>query len=296
MIDCISGGRLIAGLPIGTSMDNNQCCGVPPIEQRPRYWEAYELIMKAWQAREPFAWNGRYYQYPKVNLWPRPIQQPTPPVFIPGVGSYSTWDFAARNDHSYSFLSFFGPQLAKQVMDGFWEFSDKNGHPRNPFRAGFAQIVAVADTDAEAEKLYAKHMEYFYGKCLHVPTQYWGLPGHQDYKSLSEGVRSGRAFKMAETIEKYKTYKYKDLCEKQFAICGSVATVRDQLKELTTSLNIGNLMLLVHTGSMPHELCMQNIELLGKGVLPDLQPLFEDEWGSQNRWWPQRLLREPVAA
>jgi alkanesulfonate monooxygenase SsuD/methylene tetrahydromethanopterin reductase-like flavin-dependent oxidoreductase (luciferase family) len=296
MLDCISGGRLVAGLPLGTSMDNNQCAGVPPIEQRPRYWEAHDLILKAWKEREPFAWNGRFYQYPKVNLWPRPIQEPHPPVFIPGVGSYSTWEFAARHDHSYSFLSFFGPQLAKAIMDGFWEFSEKAGHPANPFRAGFAQIVAVADTDAEAERLYKRHIEYFYNKCLHVPAQYWNLPGHQDYVSLANGVRSGRSLKMLDALNNYKTYTYKDFLDKRFAICGSPATVRDQLKDLALDLNIGNLMLLVHTGSMEHELCLHNIEMLAKEVLPELQPIFEDEWGQENRWWPQRLLRRPATA
>jgi alkanesulfonate monooxygenase SsuD/methylene tetrahydromethanopterin reductase-like flavin-dependent oxidoreductase (luciferase family) len=291
MLDCISGGRLIAGLPLGTSMDNNQCCGVPPIEQRPRFWEGHDLILKAWQARETFAWNGRFYQLPKVQLWPRPIQTPHPPVFIPGVGSYSTWDFAARNDHSYSFLSFFGPMLAKNVMDGFWEFNDKRGHDRNPFRAGFAQVVAVADTDEEAERLYAKHIEYFYSKCLHVPAQYWGMPGHQDYESLEKGVRSGRTVKMLDALANYKTYRYKDFLEQRFAICGSTDTVRDQLKELATDLNIGNLMLLTSVGSMDHELTLHNIDLLAKKVLPALQPMFEEEWGAQNRWWPQRLLK-----
>src|ERR687883_867409 len=71
MIDCISGGRLVAGMPLGTPMDVNIVYGIPPIEQRERYYEAHDLILKAWTAREIFAWNGKYFQLPLVNVWPR---------------------------------------------------------------------------------------------------------------------------------------------------------------------------------------------------------------------------------
>src|SRR5262249_29603135 len=80
MLDCISGGRLVAGLPLGSPMDVNLCYGITPMEHRERYREAFALTLKAWQAREIFPWNGRYYQLANVNLWPRPIQQPHPPV------------------------------------------------------------------------------------------------------------------------------------------------------------------------------------------------------------------------
>ena len=122
MLDCISGGRLVAGMPLGSPMDANLCYGIPPIEQRERYHEAHDLTLKAWQAREPFPWNGKYSQFALVNLWPRPVQQPHPPVWVPGSGSISTWDFAIKHDHCYCFLSYFGGMRAKTIMDGFREY------------------------------------------------------------------------------------------------------------------------------------------------------------------------------
>ena len=87
MLDCISGGRLVAGMPLGSPMDANLAYGIPPIEHRERYHEAHDLILKAWTAREMFAWNGKYFQLGMVNLWPRPVQKPHPPVWVPGSGS-----------------------------------------------------------------------------------------------------------------------------------------------------------------------------------------------------------------
>ena len=74
MLDCLSGGRLIAGMVFGTPMDSAFSYGVPPVELRDRFYEARELIHRAWKATEPFAFNGKYTKLRYVNPWPRPVQ------------------------------------------------------------------------------------------------------------------------------------------------------------------------------------------------------------------------------
>ena len=76
MLDCMSGGRIVAGFPVGTSMDTNYCYGQNPVTLREKYREAEQLITRAWAEEEPFAFNGRYTQLRYVNVWPRPIQKP----------------------------------------------------------------------------------------------------------------------------------------------------------------------------------------------------------------------------
>jgi alkanesulfonate monooxygenase SsuD/methylene tetrahydromethanopterin reductase-like flavin-dependent oxidoreductase (luciferase family) len=288
MLDCISGGRLVAGMPLGTAMDACQVYGVTPVEQRERYYEAHDLILRAWQSREMFAWNGKYTKLGKVNLWPRPVQKPHPPVWVPGTGSYSTWEFSAKNDHCYCFLSYFGAKAAEQTMAGFWNFVEQFGLKQNPYRAGFLQLVVVADTDAAAERDYARHCEYFYRKCMHIPVHYFGPPGHQDYRSLEKGIRSGLTVKIGQELEAAQQYSYRELVDKQFVIAGSPSTVREQLIEACRTLRVGNLMVLLQIGSMPHELAIRNIDLFADQVLPHLRPLWDDEpW--ENEWWPERL-------
>ena len=259
MLDCISGGRLVAGLPLGSPMDVNLCYGITPMEQRERYREAFALTLKAWQARELFAWNGRYYQLANVNLWPRPVQEPHPPVWVPGSGSVSTFDFAVEHDVCYCFLSYSGARPAKTLMDAYWEVVSKNGREPNPYRAGFLQLVAVSETDARAEEEYARHVEYFYHKCLHVPTPWFSPPGNQDYRSLLATARNP-----VRRTDNPKDLRYRDFVERGYVIAGSPATVRQRLEEeVVKGLRVGNLMLLVQIGSMPHELALKNITLLG---------------------------------
>ena len=90
LLDCVSGGRLIAGFPVGLSYDANLNAALPAVETRERYREHRELVLKAWSEPRPFPWNGRFEKYGQVNIWPRPIQQPHPPIWIPGTGSPGT--------------------------------------------------------------------------------------------------------------------------------------------------------------------------------------------------------------
>jgi alkanesulfonate monooxygenase SsuD/methylene tetrahydromethanopterin reductase-like flavin-dependent oxidoreductase (luciferase family) len=294
MLDCISGGRLVAGMPLGSPMDVNLCYGIGPIEQRERYYEAHDLILKAWQSREMFAWNGKYFKLPMVNLWPRPIQTPHPPVWVPGSGSLSTWDFSAKHGHCYCFLSYYGNNTGKRIMDGFWEFVEQSGLAPNPYRAGFLQLVAVSETDAKAEEEYAPHIRYFYDKCLHIAPELLSIPGHQDYRSLVHSVKNLNP-KQAELMMQVPNWKYRDFVENQFVIAGSPATVRDQLMAAVRKLRVGNLMVLLHIGSMPHELTLKNIELFAREVAPHFRGVWDDE-GWSNDWWPQRLRDNAIKA
>ena len=47
-----------------------------------RFWEAHDFIIKAMTTHdEAFNWDGEYFQYRHVNVWPRVWQEPHPPVW-----------------------------------------------------------------------------------------------------------------------------------------------------------------------------------------------------------------------
>jgi alkanesulfonate monooxygenase SsuD/methylene tetrahydromethanopterin reductase-like flavin-dependent oxidoreductase (luciferase family) len=291
VLDCLSGGRLIAGLPTGLGNDVSISYGVTPMEHRERYREGIDFLLKAWTAKDFFAWNGKYYQYPKVNLWPRPVQNPHPPVLIPGAASSSTWDYCHERNFPYANLSYFGGKSAEQIMDRFWDRASANGKDNNPYRAAFLQIVAVAETDQKAEEEYCKHVEYFYHKLLHLPTTYVSPPGNADYKSLLNIFLSGKnLMQIGDLAIDLKPLKAKDMIEREFVVVGSPSTVRQKLEAMAKRLNIGHLMVALQFGSMPHGQAKKNIELFAREVLPHLQSVWEDQkW--ENHWWPKRLLK-----
>ena len=157
MLDVMSGGRLVAGFPVGTSMDDNFCFGSNPATLRDKYRENHDLIRRAWEDPDVFSWNGEYNKIRYVNLWPRPIQKPHPPIWIPGGGSVETWDFCGEMGYNYSYLSFNGYVRGEALMQGFWDRLGEMGVEFNPFQGAFAQQIVVAETDDQAEQMYTEH-------------------------------------------------------------------------------------------------------------------------------------------
>ena len=83
-------------------------------------------------------------------------------------------------------------------------------------------------------------------------------------------------------MTKVPNWKYKDFVDNQFVIARQPqATVRDQLKEAVKKLRVGNLMVLLQIGSMPHELTLKNIDLFAREVKPHFRDMWDDEWENQ---------------
>ncbi|MCW5748131.1 MAG: LLM class flavin-dependent oxidoreductase [Alphaproteobacteria bacterium] len=295
MLDVITGGRLAAGFPVGTSMDTNYAYGQIPALTREKYAEAHELIMKAWREDEPFAFNGRYTQLRYVNCWPKPVQRPRPPIFIPGGGSLETYDFCLEFDYTYCYLSYSGYLRAQQLMDGYWERVAKSGKDDSPYRGGFAQVICVADTDADAERLYAEHVHYFYNRCLHVYPGFADAPGYRTVKTLQANMITQLT---QAQLRNYPTLTWGDLVEKGYVIAGSPQTVYDRMVDLSKRLRVGNLFCLFQVGDMPGDKVRHSTQLFAEKVMPRLKADLFPEWRNEDRFWikPMQPAERRLAA
>ena len=233
MIDVISGGRLIAGFPVGTPMDTCFAYGQNPSMLRERYLEAHDLVMRAWQEQDTFAFNGRFNQQRYVNIWPRPVQKPHPPVWIPGGGSVETWQWCAKMDYVYAYLSYFGFKEGQATMSGFWEEMKRLGKDMNPYRAGFLQFVGVAESREKAMELYREPAEYFYGRCLRVDPSWAMPPGYITEATQRAGIQGqvGRAASLDARQKARATTQMEDIVERGYVIIGSPDEVVEQLTE-----------------------------------------------------------------
>lgn len=286
MLDCISNGRLVCGFPVGLPYDANVNNGVPPVETRARFDENLDLVLRAWTERKPFSFNGKFSQFGSVNLWPRPVQEPRPPVWITGVGNPKTMEFCLSRDFGFNYFGWFGSKLTgRRIFDRFGAVAEQLGKKPNPFQIGFMQTIAIAETDAEAERLYAPHAEYFFRKALgSIPLQRLMLPGSIDIRGLEFVLRDPSDFGL---YHRMRTAAFKDLVEAGCVICGSAKNVRDQLVALVKDFRIGNLHAMLQFGSLPKELTQRNIDLFASEVMPALKPIWEGEY--EHYWWPARL-------
>jgi alkanesulfonate monooxygenase SsuD/methylene tetrahydromethanopterin reductase-like flavin-dependent oxidoreductase (luciferase family) len=281
MLDVLSGGRLVAGFPVGTPMDTNFCYGQIPALTRDKYYEAHDLIMRAWASDEPFAFDGKYNQLRYVNIWPKPIQQPHPPIYIPGGGSIETWDFCVDHDYNYSYLSFGGYKAGKALLDGYWERVQAGGKDLSPYRAAFAQIICVAETDQKAEDLYAEHILYFFNRCLHVYPGFSDPPGYRTIKTIQAGKLNQLR---AENQKIFQNLTWQQLVDGGFVIAGSPETVRQRMEEMIKQLRIGTVFCLLHMGNMPNWKTRHSTTLFAEQVMPHLRNQWP-EWNGDDRWW-----------
>jgi alkanesulfonate monooxygenase SsuD/methylene tetrahydromethanopterin reductase-like flavin-dependent oxidoreductase (luciferase family) len=290
-LDCLSEGRLIAGFVYGTTMDSVYAYGLPPAELRPRFAEARELILKAWQAEQPFAFNGKYTKLRYVNVWPRPVQQPLPPIWVPGSGSIETWELVTDLDYCYGHLSFSGMRSAKPVVDEYWNYVSGRDGNMNPHRMAFTQIVCVSETDAQAERDYYEAVKYFYRYTNRVSRGFTQAPGYRSAKSLTWELERQRA-----NPDRERAYRgelsFGEYDEKGFIIAGSPATVRQRMRELVTELRVGQIIATPHVGNLSEETARKNTYLFATAVIPHLR----DIWAEWPDHWTPRVSQARVAA
>jgi len=83
MVDVVSGGRLEYGMGLGNTGIDYQIYGVNREESRVRFEEAGEIIIKAW-SNERLNHQGQFWQFEDVPIYPRPVQQPHPNLWVAG--------------------------------------------------------------------------------------------------------------------------------------------------------------------------------------------------------------------
>ena len=81
MVDNICGGRLIFGVGRSSFIESYQGYNVDYGESRSLFFESLEVIQKAW-TESPFSYHGEHYHFDDVDLVPKPLQTPHPPIRV----------------------------------------------------------------------------------------------------------------------------------------------------------------------------------------------------------------------
>jgi alkanesulfonate monooxygenase SsuD/methylene tetrahydromethanopterin reductase-like flavin-dependent oxidoreductase (luciferase family) len=81
MVDVLSGGRLRLGVSAGYSAADLAAFGVPVNERGLRLREGIRLIREVW-TRDHVDLSGRFSKLKDFTLFPKPLQQPAPPIYV----------------------------------------------------------------------------------------------------------------------------------------------------------------------------------------------------------------------
>ena len=99
-LDAISNGRFVFGVGYGWNVDEMEDHGVIPKERR-EYVREQMLAMRSLWADEEASFDGKYVSLPKSWLWPKPVQQPSPRIFVGGAAGPILFRHIAEYAHGW---------------------------------------------------------------------------------------------------------------------------------------------------------------------------------------------------
>ncbi len=267
MLDMISGGRLIAGFMRGIPHEY-VAYNVPPSESYGRMNEAIELIKKAWTEPEPFGWEGEYYQYRAVSIWPKPAQQPHPEILMSG-NSDGSARLAAKHGATMGVLRIQEYAAAHRSINVYKEHARECGWEPKPRNIILAMNCCVAPSKEEAMDTMSRGYDYF-------------------FNVLGGGIRTAqrlviqktRYFKDEEDAERqtgklaaHNQLSLEDRMERGLVMCGTPDMAIKQITRLHEEFGHGVTNMTIKIGNIPDEKVRQSLELLRDEVFPAVRHL-----------------------
>ncbi|WP_051579855.1 LLM class flavin-dependent oxidoreductase [Pseudonocardia acaciae] len=262
MLDQMSGGRLIIGLPMGHGMNYHSAATMNPAFARERYWEAHDLMRKAFIEPGPFEWQGEHFHIPYVNLWPKPIQRPYPDVWIPAAGSKLTLEKCA--EHHYTYQALFSPRhVLRRNVQTFRQAAGKFGYEPGPDQVAAVIFIHVAETDAQARFEAEPHLMFLMQNLNRSRQPDAFPPGHFSVESL-RGFMTKGGYRDRDIGE----MTFEEMMDEGWAIVGSPRTVVDKLGITVEELGAGKIIHVADFGAMPNWLVRKSLTLMAEEVIP----------------------------
>jgi len=278
MIDTLTNGRVIAGLMRG-SPNEYVTYNTNASESRERFEEALQLIRMAWTETRPFGWQGRYYEYRAISIWPRPVQHPHPPIYI-SASSPESGEFAAHHRLGAAF-AFTTLQIAADAARYYRAQCQKDGWEPNPDHMIYRLAMHVAESDEQA-------IEDIIGLGREASSSGGGAIGAVSRSSLSNrnvenAVATSGYFGRDPETQQARLRSRGDLdriqsqdelagrVDKGQLLVGSPLTVLKQIKRISAEIGAGVLDLVIP--SQLGDKALRSIELFGTKVLPIIREL-----------------------
>ena len=256
-VDQISQGRFNFGIGRSGLTISYSGYNIPYSESRGRFWEALEVILKAWTTDE-FSYEGEFYNFHNVRLMPKPVQQPHPPLRM---ACASLESFARAGSMGIPIFVNVGLgtfQDLKARIDHFSEAWRQAGITADP-DVGIRVPVYTAPDPKRAREEPRESMLAFYQRQSNLMISRLGDEGVAD----PEGMRR-RALALAQLT-------YDEVLESR-VVFGTPDEVVDQFRHLRRELGVGMVVADVNAGGrVPPGQVLESMRLLGREVAPVLE-------------------------
>jgi alkanesulfonate monooxygenase SsuD/methylene tetrahydromethanopterin reductase-like flavin-dependent oxidoreductase (luciferase family) len=170
MVDQLSGGRADFGIGRGAQPSEFFGFGAVPAESRGRIQEGIEVIQRAWTEPE-LEFHGEYFNFDPVAVWPRPHQQPHPPIWV-GAASPETLPWAAK--HGHRMMATAATKSLEAMRSHFEAYQTAwlaAGRPADQIEHPLNLVVHVADSDERAHAEVVDGLSFFFTERVRLNAQ-----------------------------------------------------------------------------------------------------------------------------
>jgi alkanesulfonate monooxygenase SsuD/methylene tetrahydromethanopterin reductase-like flavin-dependent oxidoreductase (luciferase family) len=151
LLDVLSGGRVNWGAGRGFARVEFTAFGIPPEESTSRFHEAVEIVLRAW-TDEKLTFAGEHFQFDAIDVLPKPLQQPHPPVWMAAT-SDGALEWAAARGFSILMDPHAGHADIGRKRRFYGEKLAAAGHAMAGRELPVARLVAIAETSAKAAEV-----------------------------------------------------------------------------------------------------------------------------------------------
>ncbi|MGZ5804446.1 MAG: LLM class flavin-dependent oxidoreductase [Xanthobacteraceae bacterium] len=279
LVDVLSKGRLecgfVRGVPYEVTPANSS-----PVRMNERQWEAMDLIVKAWTSHDgPFSHEGRFFHHRNVNIWPRPWQQPHPPIWVSTTSPGGAKRVGTRGYVQATFLT--GYKNTGAVFDAYragWREAGRGDDvPIN--RLAYAALVYVGDTEAAARSGAEKLLWYMTSN--KVAPQFMYPPGYMPPAAHATILRGTALDQHASNRGNATVDK---AIEAGLMFAGTPDQVYAQIKRFYDHVGgFGHLLIMGQAGFLEHEETVAGIRGFARNVYPRLKQEMPDTTISGSR-------------
>ena len=254
-LDILSNGRLEYGAGRGSIPIHFAGYNVPIEESRERFLEALDVILLAWTS-DTFSYDGKYHQYQDVQVVPKPIQPPYPPIRIACNSSESFQMAGERGWRVFSSTVVVPIPRLKQDLATYNAQLDEHQTPRRGDEIALMAPVYVSTSPAKARE----HPEASITNYFSVLNDMFSTPQAEALTMIYPRMQEMKARLQAMT--------YDHMLE-NFAIFGEPAYCIDQIQWLKETFGISQFICWFNTGGkIPHQQVMQSMTLFAEQVMP----------------------------
>jgi alkanesulfonate monooxygenase SsuD/methylene tetrahydromethanopterin reductase-like flavin-dependent oxidoreductase (luciferase family) len=273
MLDCMSNGRIISGFVRGIPREYD-VFNIDPKESRARFDEAWEIIKQAWM-EEVFSFEGEFWTFKNISIWPRPVQRPHPPVWVPVTISKESIEWAARHNFPITPGLSNHRGIREDIIRHYAKHLELQGHEITPDHLIITLDAYIADSKEQAFKEAGPYFYYYHTTLLshgnmNESTQQSARKyiGSSAYDYLRPENLSA-ALSQHEDLVQLTMEKLRERVEHM--AWGDPDEVRQRIIDIVNHAGANTVLISFYRGAIPHEMFINQLRRFAKEVLPTLK-------------------------